>query len=456
MYWLGEGDTQVRRPRLWARPGGALAASPPALAAAIIAAVLVTGCSLIPTAGGASGAPGPGTHGADGTGPITFATGKLDTGYLQPLINRWNKRHPAQKVTPIYLPDDSDDQYAQLVTNLQAHSSVYDVMSLDVIWTAEFASNGWITPINPSVVPAGQFLRPAVDTAMYQGHLYAVPFTSNAGLLYYRKDILAAAGVTPPRTWAQLAEEAATLAPRYHIGGYGGQFQAYEGLTVNFAEAVQSAGGSLLSDGHSVVTVDSPQAIRALQFLVGGFREGWIPHAALSWNEAASQRAFEAGKLLFLRNWPYVYGDASVAGPGNVVAGRFGVTTLPGLHGPGSSTLGGANLAISAYSQHQGTALAFIRYLTSQASERYILIRSALPPVWTSLYSQPALIARFPFLPVLKQAILTAKPRPALIDYNQFSLAISSAVHQALAQRQSVSATLTQLSAELRQIIRSD
>jgi multiple sugar transport system substrate-binding protein len=262
--------------------------------------------------------------------------------------------------------------------------------------------------------------------------------------------------VTPPRTWAQLAEEAATLAPRYHIGGYGGQFQAYEGLTVNFAEAVQSAGGSLLSDGNSVVTVDSPQAIRALQFLVGGFREGWIPHAALSWNEAASQRAFEAGKLLFLRNWPYVYGDASVAGPGNVVAGRFGVTTLPGLHGPGSSTLGGANLAISAYSQHQGTALAFIRYLTSQASERYILIRSALPPVWTSLYSQPALIARFPFLPVLKQAILTAKPRPALIDYNQFSLAISSAVHQALAQRQSVSATLTQLSAELRQIIRSD
>jgi multiple sugar transport system substrate-binding protein len=444
----------VRR-RLFARPGGALAASPPALAAAVAAAVLITGCSLIPTAG-ASGGSGTASRGAGGTGPITFATGKLDTGYLQPLINQWNRRNPAQKVTPIYLPDDSDDQYAQLVTNLQAHSTVYDVMSLDVIWTAEFAYNGWITPIDPSVVPAGQFLRPAVETAMYQGHLYAVPFTSNAGLLYYRKDILAAAGVRPPRTWAQLAEEARTVAPRYHIGGYGGQFQAYEGLTVNFAEAVQSAGGSLLSDGNSVVTVDSPQAVQALQFLVSGFSEGWIPRAALSWNEAASERAFEAGKLLFLRNWPYVYGDASADGPGNVVAGKFGVTTLPGQHGPGSSTLGGANLAISAYSQHQATALAFIRYLTSQASERYILIRSALPPVWTSLYSQPALIAQFPFLPVLKQAILTAKPRPALIDYNQFSLAISSAVHQALAQRQSVSATLTQLSAELRQIIRSD
>jgi multiple sugar transport system substrate-binding protein len=418
--------------------------------AAAAAAVALAGCSVVSPAGATS------TGRISGTGPITFATGQVDTGYLKPLIARWNTAHPTQKVTPIYLPDDADDQYAQLVTNLQAHSSVYDVMSLDVIWTAEFASSGWITPISSRVVPLGQFLRPAVDTATYQGHLYAVPFTSNAGLLYYRKDILTAAGVRPPTTWAQLEHLSATLAPRYHLGGYGGQFQAYEGLTVNFAEAVQSAGGSLLGPGDSTVTVDSRPARDALQFLVNGFRQGWIPKASLSWNEEASRRAFEAGKLLFLRNWPYVYGDASQPGPGNVVAGKFGVTTLPGLHGPGSSTLGGANLAISAYSEHQGTALAFIRYLTSEASERYILVTSALPPVWTALYSQPALVRQFRFLPVLKQAILTAKPRPSLVDYSQFSLAISSAVHQALAQKQSVSATLSQLSAELRQIIRSD
>jgi multiple sugar transport system substrate-binding protein len=432
------------------RPGARLVA----IATAVAAVLALGGCSLISPAGAASsvGSAGPIT----GTGPITFATGKLDTGYLAPLIAAWNAAHRTQKVTPIYLPDDSDDQYAQLVTNLQARSSVYDVMSLDVIWTAEFASSGWITPLSARQFPLAQFLRPAVATATYQGHLYAVPFTSNAGLLYYRKDLLAAAGAKPPTTWAQLADLAGTLGPRFHIGGYGGQFQAYEGLTVNFAEAVQSAGGSLLSPSGATITVNSPQASQALQFLVNGFRQGWIPQAALGWNEALSEQAFEAGKLVFLRNWPYVYGDASKPGPGNVVAGKFGVTTLPGLHGPGSSTLGGANLAISAYAQHPATALAFIKYLTSEATERYILERSALPPVWTSLYSQPALKKQFPFLPVLKQAILTATPRPALADYNQFSLAISSAVHQALAQRQSVSATLTQLSAELRQIIRSD
>jgi trehalose/maltose transport system substrate-binding protein len=435
----------MRRSRLGTRP-----------AAVALAALAVTALAAL-SAGCAADAPASATAARiSATGPITFATGKIDTGYLAPLIRTWNAAHPGQQVTPIYLPDDADDQYAQLVANLQAHSTVYDVMSLDVIWTAEFASSGWITPISASPFPLSSFLRPAVATATYQGQLYAVPFTSNATLLYYRKDILRAAGAKPPTTWKELAAEAATIAPKHHMGGYGTQFQAYEGLTVNFAEAVQSAGGALLSASGSAVTVDSPQATRALQFLVDGLRAGWIPKATLSWNEESSRQAFEAGKLLFLSNWPYVYGEASEHVPGNRVAGKFGVVALPGLHGAGSSTLGGANLAISAYAPHPATALAFIKFLTSESSERQVLLHSALPPVWTALYSQPSLVSRFPFLPVEKQAILAARPRPALVNYNQFSLAISSAVHEALAQRMSVSATLTELTSELRQIIRSD
>jgi multiple sugar transport system substrate-binding protein len=429
-----------------------------AIAASCALAIAVSGCAAVGAAGPAGvGTAGSGpTAGLAATGPITFATGRVDTGYLAPLIQQWNRLYPRQKVTPIYLPDDADDQHAQLVANLQAHSTVYDVMSLDVIWTAEFASSGWITPISTRPLPLSHFLRPAVATATYQGRLYAVPFTSNATLLYYRTDVLRAAGAKPPTTWAQLATLARTVAPRYGLGGYGSQFQEYEGLTVNFAEAVQSAGGSLLAPDGTAVTVASPQANHALNFIVTGLRQGWIPQAALGWNEEASRHAFQAGKLLFLSNWPYVYGDASVPAPGNKVAGRFGVVPLPGLGGPGSSTLGGANLAISSFAPHPATALAFIRFLTGMASERQVLLRSALPPVWTALYSDPSLVRRFPFLPVLKQAILTARPRPAIVNYNQFSLAISSAVHQALAQRLSVSAALAELNTQLSHIIRAE
>lgn len=392
--------------------------------------------------------------GSSPTGPITFATGKVDTStYLPVLLAAWNRGHPGQRVTVIQLPNDADDQHAQLVANLQTRTDRYDVMSLDVIWTAEFAANNWIVPLSPAKLPLGQFLRPAVETAYYQGRLYAVPFTSNAGLLYYRKDILAAAHASPPRTWAELEQLASTLAPEYKMDGYAGQFLAYEGLTVNFAEAVQSAGGSILSPDGARVTLDSQQAVRGLQFLADGFRQGWIPAAALSYDEEASRKAFEAGNLLFLRNWPYVYGLAS--GAGSQVAGKFGVVPLPGLDGPGSSSLGGANLAISAYSRHPVTALAFIKFLTSMSSEREVLRRGALPPVWAQLYTEPDLVRQFPYLGALENAILTARPRPAITDYNQVSLAISTAVHQALLHGTPPPATIGDLSAQLTRIIRS-
>jgi multiple sugar transport system substrate-binding protein len=404
-------------------------------------------------AGCTTGAPGTPTS-LSGIGPITFATGKLDTdSYLPGLIKQWNSAHPGQHVTLIPLPDDTNDQLAQLVANLQTKSSVYDVMNLDVIWTAEFAANGWIAPLNPKSFPLSGMLAPAVATARYAGQLYAVPFNSNAELLYYRKDILA--GRKPPATWAQLAYLARTLAPQHGMAGYAGQLAAYEGLTVNFAEAVQSAGGSILSPDGTRVTLNSPQARQGLSFLSDGVRQGWIPRAALNYDEAASQAAFEAGKLLFLNNWPYVYGQASVPGPGNKVAGKFGVTALPGPDGPGSSSLGGANLAISAYSRHQITAMSFIKFLTSVPSERRILIDASLPPVWTQLYTDPSLVRRFPYLPVLEKAIMSAKPRPEIPNYNQLSLVISSTIHQALETGRPVGPTISALSGDLNWVIRN-
>jgi multiple sugar transport system substrate-binding protein len=302
--------------------------------------------------------------------------------------------------------------------------------------------------------PLGDFLRPAVDTARYDGHLWAVPYYSNADLLYYRKDILTAAGKQPPKTWAQLEELAETVAPRYGLQGYAGQFAQYEGLTVNFADALQSAGGSFLSPGGSTVTVDSPQAEAGLGFLVDGLREGWIPESSLGYEEESSWADFESGKLLFLNNWPFIYSQASQPGPANKVYGKVGVAPLPGLDGPGSSSLGGANLAVSAFSRRQATALAFIQYLTSLTEERQLLVDSGFPPVWTSLYSDPAMVRLFPYLPVVRQAILDAQPRPSIVDYDQASLAISSDVYQALTLKKTPHQALAEMAAQLTQIIR--
>src|ERR1700722_9820396 len=256
-----------------------------------MAGIAVIAAGVLLAAGGASGGAGAGgtAPSTNGIGPITLAVGKDNAGWLQGVITGWNKLYPSQKVTLLLLPEASNDQLAQLVANLQAKSAEYDVIDMDVIWTAEFASNGWIIPLPQSQFPLGEFLKPAVDTAMYQGRLYAVPDYSNADLLYYRKDILAKAGKQPPKTWAQLQKLAETVAPKYGLYGYAGTFAPYEGLTVNFAEAVQSAGGSILSPEGTKVTVDSPQALSGLEFLVHGFSQGWIPKVTLGYEEESSQ-----------------------------------------------------------------------------------------------------------------------------------------------------------------------
>ena len=425
-----------------------------AVAAATVSLALAAGCSPdSPPSGGQA----PSTN---GIGPITFAIGKdyfaNDKDYaafLSTIIKPWNEQHPNQQVTLTLLPEASNGQLAQLTANLQAGSPVYDVIAMDVVWTAQFASAGWIIPLDAGMFPLGDFLRPAVDTATYDGHLWAVPYYSNAELLYYRTDILDRAGKQAPKTWAQLEDLAKTVAPRYGMQGYAGQLAPYEGLTVNFADAVQSAGGSILSPGGSV-TVESPQAETGLGFLVDGLREGWITKSSLSYEEESSAADFEAGKLLFLNNWPFIYSQASQPGPGNNVVGKFGVAPLPGENGTGSSSLGGANLAVSAYSRHQRTALAFIQYLTSLPEEKQLLIDSGFPPVWTSLYSDPAMVKRFPYLTVVKQAILSARPRPSITNYGQASLAISSAVYQALTFRKTPQQALAEMATELTQIIR--
>jgi multiple sugar transport system substrate-binding protein len=244
------------------------------------------------------------------------------------------------------------------------------------------------------------------------------------------------------------------VAPKYGLYGYAGTFAPYEGLTVNFAEAVQSAGGSILSPEGTRVTVNSPKALQGLEFLVNGFQRGWIPKVALTYEEESAQAAFETGKFLFLSNWPDVYAALSVPGGPNKVYGKFGIAALPGLTGTGSSSLGGANLAISAYSQHQRTALNFIKYMTDLANERQMLEQGSFPPVWTQLYTDKSLVRSYPYLPVLEQAINSAQPRPAIANYDQASLAISSTVYEALTHQKKPQQALTEMAGQLTQIIR--
>ncbi|MGX1094250.1 multiple sugar transport system substrate-binding protein [Streptomyces albogriseolus] len=395
-------------------------------------------------ASGASAGERPG----DGRGPLTLATAGDLTGYLGSVLDGWNRTHPGEEVTLVELPDSADETRAQMITDLRAgEGGRFDVLNIDVSWTSEFAAAGWIRPLPRDRFPLDTFLPRVVDTATYDGRLYAVPYVTNAGLLLYRKDVLDDAGVPPPRTWAELERAAKTLAPARGLDGYAGQFLPYEGLTVNAAEAVYSAGGAILGDEGERVTVDSRAARKGIGFLARGVREGWIPREALAYKEEESKRAFQDGRLLFLRNWPYAYVAASA--PGSKVAGKVGAVPLPGPDGPGTSVLGGSNLAVSSHARHPDSAARLLAYLTGERVQRQVLTRGALPPVRAGLYDDPELVRRFPYLPTLRESVLAAAPRPKSPRYDQVSLVVQAVVHDAMSGRQTPEAAVRRLAAEL-------
>lgn len=414
----------------------------------LVAAVVLTGYVSAPTQPGDATAD---PAGGDGRGPMTLATAGDLTGYLGPLLEGWNRGHPGEKVTLVELPDSADETRAQMTTGLRSGDGRFDILNIDVAWTSEFAAAGWIAPLESRRFPLNSFLPPVVDTATYDGKLYAVPYVTNAGMLYYRKDILDREGERPPVTWTELERQARTIAPRHGLGGYAGQFLPYEGLTVNATEAVYSAGGTILGDDGRV-TVDSEAARSGVDFLARGVRDGWIPREALTYKEEESRQAFQDGRLLFLRNWPYAYAGAS--GKDSPVAGKFGAVPLPGPDGAGTSVLGGSNLAVSTRARHPESASDLIAYLTSGPVQRKVLTEGALPPVRAALYQDPALIREFPYLPALRASVLAAAPRPKSARYEQVSLAVQAVVHDAMAQHQDPAAAVRRLAAELSAVAR--
>ncbi len=412
-----------------------------AWAAAVVAVgVIAAGCS--------SGTKTAGSGGKDAAGTIMFATGKDTSGKLQKLIDAgWNSKHPSQKVKLIELPEDAEAQRSAMVQNAQAKSDRYDLLNLDVIWTSEFAGKKWALPLNEADFPKDQFLGPVYDTAIYNGKLYAAPWASDGGMLYYRKDLVPA----PPKTWAEMIKDCA-IAKKNNMDCYAGQFKQYEGLTVNASEAINSAGGDILKNDGKDVVVNSPEAKKGLQFLVDGFKQGYIPKAAITYDEEPGRRSFQAGKLLFMRQWPYAYGLGNTAGPDSKIVGKFAVAPLPGPDGPGATTLGGHNLAISAFSKRPKGAAAFLKYWTSAENEKQVAIQLSFAPVLAATYDDPAVIKAAPYIPVLKEAITKAKARPKSVFYPDVTKAIEENVYAALQGKKTVDQALSDLAKKLEEI----
>ena len=415
-----------------------------ALAAALGAAAA---CSRGDSGGGGT------TADFSGTGQIAYAQGKdFSAGMVQAHLDEWNEQNPDEQVTLIELSESADQQRQSLINNAQTQSDAYDVISVDVVWVAEFAANQWVLELPIDDLTNDDIIQPVWDAGCYMDRLFAMPYVTDAPLMYYRKDFLAEAGVTEvPTTWDGIksAVDAVRALPGHEsIGGFGGQFAKYEGLTCCAAEFIHTAGGDFFDDQNQVI-VNSPESVKGLQNLMDGFKDGYIPGDAREWKEEDSRNAFEDGNLVFQRQWPFQYANNLE----NLGEDKFGVAALPSIDGKSYvPTLGGHYCGVSAFSKNKATALKFIQWWTAKESEQYRLDKQANAPILGSLYEDAEMIQKYPYLPTLRASLDAAEARPKAVAYGDVTAAIQDAIYPAIQQQTTAEQAITGLEEALKNL----
>lgn len=403
-----------------------------------IAALTVTACSSQDEAAA------PKVDNTDGRGPITFAMGKNDTDKIIPVINAWNEEHPDEKVTLSELAGEADDQRDTLVQSLQAGNSDYDVMALDVVWTADFAANQWLAPLTDDLeVDTSKLLEATVESATYNDTLYALPQNTNAQLLYRNTELVKDA----PKTWEDLVKACEDVQDKDCLTL---QLKEYEGLTVNTSNFIMGWGGSIIND-DGTPAVESDDAAEGLQAMVDGFKDGVISRGSLAATEEETNLAFTDGATAFAVNWPYMFRNATES---EATAGKFEVQPLVGKDGVGVSMLGGYNNAININSEHKATAKDFMEFIVNEDNQKSFA-ENSFPPVLASIYDDKDLIDEFPYLPAMKESLDNASPRPVTPFYTAVSKAIQNNATAALKGEVSVKDALKEMAAAITNATRS-
>lgn len=415
------------------------------------AALFLSLCALL-TFSGCRKTPEPDRNGST----IVFKHGKIagDPAEFRKLLDRFERENPGLRVRDETLPASTDEQHQFYVINLEGKSADFDVLSLDVIWVPEFARAGWLRELDHLFAggEAGAFFPAPLHAVTYEGRRYAVPWYIDAGILYYRADLLKKYGRTVPRTWRQLVETAKYITEREKgLYGFLWQGKQYEGLVCNTLEFLWSNGGEVLRDSEP--TLLSRENIEALAFMRGLIAKDHItPELVATAIEEPTRHLFGTGRALFMRNWPYAWNI--FAAKGSAVRGRVGVAALPAFSGHRSaSTLGGWQLGVNRFSRRPGAAEKLVRFLTSPAAQKTLALTVGYKPTRTALYKDPDLLREQPFIASLYGVLMQARPRPVTPYYMMITQVLQPEFSAVIAGIRTPEAALVSADKQIRHIL---
>jgi trehalose/maltose transport system substrate-binding protein len=382
-----------------------------------------------------------------------------DFEFCKKAAEEWSAK-TGNTVKHLTIPQSTSDILGLFRQMFAAKSTDLDVLTVDVVWPGIIKDQ--LLDLTPYSKGAEKQHFPAiVANNTVGGKLLAMPWFTDAGVLYYRKDLLAKYGEKPPATWADLTATAKKVmegerkAGNGDMQGYVFQAKAYEGLTCNALEWVSSYGGGAIVDANGKVTINNKRAAAALTEAAS-----WIgtiaPTGVLNYGEEDARGVFQKGNSVFMRNWPYAWSLGQ--GADSPVKGKVGVVALPkGGDGKSSATLGGWQLAVSKYSKNPKEAADLVMYLASPAVQKDRAIRGSYNPTIPSLYKDAEVLKANPFFGDLYDTFVGAVPRPATVTgvkYNEVSAAFWNATHEVLSGKTKAEDSLKKLEVKIDSIRR--
>jgi len=335
------------------------------------------------------------------------------------IIRNFEKGNPAIKVRRQVGPQSSTAFHDLLTQKLKNQSKDVDVFFMDVTWPPEFASAGWAVALDDRFTAAERekFLTGPIAAATYKDKVYGVPLFIDAGMLYFRKDLLKKYGFSPPSTWQELVSQATTIVEGENpenpdLTGYSGQFKQYEGLVCNMMEFILVNGGCILRSETGKSELASKPAVEAVGFVRDRIIGSVAPRGVLTYQEPESLDIFVQGKAVFLRSWPYVW-EVSNNPETSKIMGEVGIAKLP--HFPGGesyATLGGWQFGISAFSDNRDAAWKFVEFVSGDKMQKLIALKIGKAPTRTALFDDAEILKANPQFASMKDVFLKAYPRP--------------------------------------------
>ncbi|AFY66694.1 ABC transporter substrate-binding protein [Geitlerinema sp. PCC 7407] len=386
---------------------------------------------------------------------VTVLLQTLEASQWSSLIEDFEAENPNIRISIIEGPNATDAISDLYTSSFLLGDSPYDLVYMDIVWVPKYAAAGWLLPLSDRVTDEdlNDYLEADLEGGRYDGELYRIPFRTDAGMLYYRRDLLEEAGFEPPETFDDLMRISKALQNAGEATwGFVWQGNQYEGLVADYVEILEGYGGFWIDPDTREIGLDQPAAIASVEFLLSTIREGISPPGVTTYQEEETLRLFQNGSTVFLRNWPYVWPE--VNREDSPIAGKVALKAM--VHAPGENSgacKGGWGFGIAKSSRHPDEAWKVVEFFSRAESQKQFVLENGYVPSRKSLFRDADILAKYSYYDELIDVVEQSVLRPPIGQYDQASDILQRYLSSALTGIQTPEQAMRAAAAETRRLL---